>query len=152
MKIRIGTLAKENNSTKRINVSGDTTTGFTNLTVQLKDNVSLHAPIILLPDAIYDPTWNYVYIDKWDRFYFVREPTITTGLIWELQLVEDVMATWKTEIAASSCYVSRSASNGSDYLPDSAWSHDTSIYTGTQNIDLTLDGTGIFLLYVASDE
>ena len=114
MKIRIGTLAKENNSTKRINVSGDTTTGFTTLDVQLKDNVSLHAPIILLPDDVYNPAWNYVYIDKWDRFYFVREPTITTGLIWEMQLVEDVMATWKTQIAASSCYVSRSASNGSD--------------------------------------
>lgn len=152
MKIRIGTLAKENNSTKRINVSGDTTTGFTNLDVQLKDNVSLHAPIILLPDDTYNPAWNYVYIDKWDRFYFVREPTITTGLIWELQLVEDVLATWKTEIAASTCYVSRSASNGSDYLPDSAWSHNTNIYTKIQTINMTLDGTGIFLLYVASDD
>ena len=87
MKIRIGTLAKENNSTKRINVSGNTTTGFTNLDVQLKDNVSLHAPIILLPDAIYDPEWNYVYIEKSNRFYFIRESTITTGMIWEVQRV-----------------------------------------------------------------
>ena len=127
MKIRIGTLAKENNSTKRINVSGDTTTGFTNLDVQLKDNVSLHAPIIMINDSSYNPEWNYVYIDIWKRFYFIRESTITTGMIWEVQLVEDVLATWKPQIAASSCYVSRSASNGSDYLPDSAWSHTTDI-------------------------
>lgn len=152
MKIRIGTLAKENNSTKRINVSGDTTTGFTNLTVQLKDNVSLHAPIILLPDDIYDPEWNYVYIEKWKRFYFIRESTITTGLIWEVQLVEDVLATWKTEIAASTCYVSRSASNGSDYLPDSAWSHTTDIYTSQTGITLNTDSSGCYLLFTASDK
>ena len=152
MKIRIGTLAKENNSTKRINVSGTTTTGFTNLDVQLKDNVSLHAPIIMINDSSYNPEWNYVYIEKWKRFYFIRESTITTGMIWDVQLVEDVLATWKTEIAASTCYVSRSASNGSDYLPDSAWSHTTDIYTSQTGIDINMNSTGSYILFTASDQ
>ena len=68
MEIRVGTFLKEINSTKAPNISSTTTPGFTNIEVQLKDNVSLHAPIILLPDAIYDPEWNYVYIEKWKRF------------------------------------------------------------------------------------
>lgn len=152
MKIRIGTLAKENNSTKRIDVSGTTTTGFTNMDVQLKDNVSIHSPVIKIDNDSYNPSWNYVYIELWNRFYFIRESVIVPGGVWEVQLIEDVLATWKTEIAASTCYVSRSASHGSDYLPDSTWSHDTNIYTKATTIDLTLDGTGIFLLYVASDD
>ena len=152
MKIRIGTLAKENNSTKQINVSGPTTTGFTNLDVQLKDNVSLHSPIILINDSQYNSAWNYVYIETWRRFYFIRESTITTGLIWEVQLVEDVLATWKTEIEASTCYVSRSASNGSDYLPDSAWSHTTDIYTSQTGIDINMNSTGSYILFTASDQ
>ena len=152
MEIRIGTFAKENNSTKQINVSGPTTTGFTNLEVQLKDNVSIHSPIILIDIDNYNAAWNYVYIYLWGRFYFIRESTITTGGIWEVQLVEDVLATWKTEIAASTCYVSRSASNGSDFLPDSAWSHTTDIYTSQTGIDIGMDSTGCYLLFTASDK
>ena len=152
MEIRIGTFAKENNSTKRINVSGPTTTGFTNLEVQLKDNCSIHNPVILIDDSTYNAAWNYVYIYIWSRFYFIRESVITTGGIWEVQLVEDVLATWKDQISASSCYVSRSASHGSDFLPDTAWSHTTDIYTNQTGIDIGMDATGCYLLFTASDK
>lgn len=151
MEIRIGTFYKEVNSTKSIDVSGTTTPGFTNLEVQLKDDVSIHSPVIKIDVNVYDPSWNYAYIYIWNRFYFIRDAVIN-GSVWDVSLVEDVLATWKSAITSASCYVSRSASNGSDFLPDSTWSHDTNIYTNYQDIDMTLDGTGIFLLYTASDD
>lgn len=147
MKIRFGTFAKETNSTKQ-----PTGSWYEEKECQLKDDVSLHQPVLLIHRDDYNILWNYAYIVEWSRYYFISDAIITTGGIWELALTEDVLATWKTEIGNSSCYVSRSASDGSDFLPDSTWSHDTSIATSYQSIDLSLNSTGVYLLFTASDE
>ena len=62
MEIRVGTFLKEINSTKAPDISSTTTPGFTNIEVQLKDNVSILSPVILISDDVYDPAWNYCYI------------------------------------------------------------------------------------------
>lgn len=151
MEIRIGTFLKEVNSTKSIDISGPTTQGFTNIEVQLKDNVSMLSPVILISDDVYDPAWNYCYIYIWHRFYFLHDAVITTGGIWEVQLGIDVLATWKSYILAAEAYVARSASNYSLFLPDPTWSHDTDIYYNTQEINIGLS-SGMYLLYVCADD
>ena len=151
MEIRVGTFLKEINSTKAPNISSTTTPGFTNIEVQLKDNVSMLSPVILIDDSVYDPTWNYCYIYIWHRFYFLHDAVITTGGIWEVQLGVDVLATWRSYILAADAYVARSASNYSLFLPDSTWSHDSDIYYNTQEINIGLSA-GTYLLYVCADD
>lgn len=153
MEIRVGTFLKEINSTKAPDISSTTTPGFTNIEVQLKDNVSILSPVILISDDVYDPAWNYCYIYIWHRFYFLHDAIITTGGIWEVQLGVDVLATWKSYILNASAYVARSASNYSNFLPDPTWSHDSDIYYGTQQLTIPgLSNNGSFLLYVSTDD
>ena len=151
MEIRVGKFSKEINSTKQINVSSHTTPGFTNIEVQLKEPSSILSPVIRIEDSVYDPEWNYCYIYIWNRFYFLHDANIVPGGIWEVQLGIDVLATWKSYILDSTAYVARSASNFSNYIPDSTWTHDSNIVQTTQEIDigLNVEAGGCFLLFLA---
>ena len=151
MEIRIGTFDKEVNSTKQINISGPTTPNFTNIEVKLKAPCSIMSPVIVLTDDVYDPSWNYCYIYIWHRFYFIHDAVINTGQRWELTLGVDVLATWKSQILASTAYVARSASNYSNFIPDPTWSHTSNIGQTTQeiNIGLDLEIQGCYLLFLA---
>ena len=151
MEIRIGTFDKEVNSTKQINISGHTTPNFTNIEVKLKAPCSIMSPVIVLTDDVYDPSWNYCYIYIWHRFYFIHDAVINTGQRWELTLGVDVLATWKSQILASTAYVARSASNYSNFIPDPTWSHTSNIGQTTQEIDIGLDLEiqGCYLLFLA---
>ncbi len=151
MEIRVGSFSKEINSTKRIDVSSGTTQGFTNIEVQLKEPSSILSPVIRIEDSVYNPSWNYCYIYIWNRFYFLHDATIVPGGIWEVQLAVDVLASWKDEILTSTAYVSRSASNYSNFIADSTWTHDSNIVQSTQEIDigLNIEIGGVFLLFLA---
>ena len=151
MEIRVGKFLKEINSTKQINVSGPTTPGFQNIEVQIKAPCSILSPVIIISNAVYDPEWNYCYIYIWKRFYFMHDATIQPGQRWEVQLGVDVLATWKSYILSATAYVARSASNWSNYIPDSTWTHNTNIGHTTQEIDigLNVEGEGCFLLFLA---
>lgn len=153
MEIRVGTFLKEINSTKQIDVSTPTTQGFTNIEVQLKAPSSILSPVIRIDDSVYNPAWNYCYIYLWNRFYFLHDAVIVNGGIWEVQLAVDVLASWKSYVLNSTAYVSRSASNYSNYLPDSTWSHNSDIYYTTQEITVPdLSDEGTFVLFVSSDD
>ena len=152
MEIRIGTFDKEVNSTKQINISGPTTPNFTNIEVKLKAPCSIMSPVIVLTDDVYDPSWNYCYIYIWHRFYFIHDAVINTGQRWELTLGVDVLATWKSQILASTAYVARSASNYSNYIPDSTWSHNSNILHSSQTINVGLATPGTYLLFTSSYE
>ena len=149
MEIRVGKFLKEINSTKKIDVSGPTTPGFTNIEVKIKEPCSILSPVIIISNDVYDPEWNYCYIYLWKRFYFMHDATIQPGQRWEVQLGVDVLATWKDYILAATAYVSRSASNWSNYIPDSTWTHNTNLGHQTQAIDLGLNQIGCFLLFLA---
>ena len=156
MEIRVGKFLKEINSTKQIDVSGSTTPGFTNIEVKIKEPCSILSPVIIISNAVYDPEWNYCYIYLWKRFYFMHDATIQPGQRWEVQLGVDVLATWKSYILNATAYVARSASNWSNYIPDSTWSHNSNILHSSQEIDVGL-GTdtmpgGVYLLFTTSGE
>ena len=57
----------------------------------------------------YSPAhFNYAYIPSFKRYYFITEWNFTGGLWWG-SLSVDVLASWKTQIGASTQYVVRSA-------------------------------------------
>lgn len=100
-----GQFTKRKNSTKRPNDTG------TIINCYLKDDCGALTPVI-----VYQPTttaqnpsdWNYAYIGSFDRYYFVNDWVYNNGL-WYAYLSCDVLASYKTQIGASTQYVVRSS-------------------------------------------
>ena len=150
MNIRIGTFSKEINSTKQ------TGAGFgTVVSVHLKEPCSLTAPVIELHDDVWKPEYNYIYIPKWGRYYFLHDPVMSPGLIWSVQCAVDVLASWRSYIRSSTAYVRRSASNYSLFIPDPTWSHTSTPTVSRKSLDTftsPFDHDGCFALFVASSK
>lgn len=102
--------SKENNSTKQ-------PSGGTGVSCVLKENTSVVRPVFILQGA--DLHTNYV---KWDdRYYFVDDVVSIRNDAVELHCTVDPLASWKSEIGASSQYVTRSASDYDQGIIDSLY-------------------------------
>ena len=107
---------KKKNSTKRPTVGGEgnLTNSFT-VTGTLKEPCSIMTPVIafqgqpLSPNQIFST--HYAYIPQFGKYYFVKDWTYIEGL-WEAEMEEDVLATWKTHIGDSTLYVLRTNAKG----------------------------------------
>lgn len=75
--------------------------------VRLKENTSVNAPTFLLSE--YDDTYNYVYVPRWNRYYFRNDATLNIQGVFELSLTLDHLATFKTQIGTYNCFVERCA-------------------------------------------
>lgn len=145
MIVKFGKASKEINSTKIPVLQKE-------LDCQLKDGVSLTNPVLFIRGSQFDKAYNYCYIPKWSRYYFVNNIKINTGGVYEVSLSVDVLASFKTDILSGSAYVRRSQSHGSIYIPDSSWSHDSNYTTITKDIDIGLSHDGSYLLFTAANE
>ncbi len=95
--------SKKPNSTKQ-------PSGGTSITARLKDNCSVLNPVFLLTG--YNLSHNYV---KWgSRYYYIDDIVIVGNELAEYHCSTDALATFKSDIGASSQYVARAAaaSNG----------------------------------------
>lgn len=145
MIIKVGTVSKEINSTFRPDLT-------TEIDVQIKDGCSFLSPVLIFNENVWSESYNYCYIPKWGRYYFLHDAVIQ-GPRWFVTCACDVLASWRSQILASSAYVARSASDYTLDLPDPTWSHG-SLPTVTET-DIAIDGlssTGAFLLFTASDD
>lgn len=137
--------SKQIDSTERPTGSG------TEFDIVLKGAVSITAPVIELDSAALD--YNYCYIPAFGRYYFVQSTTIITADIIEYSLSVDVLATWKTEILDSSCYVLRSASDYNLKLVDDTWTHTTDFSETVSTIALpSYNADGCYIITVVNDE
>lgn len=92
------TFSKRLNSTKQ---PSDPATA--ELTCRLKDNTSLHDPVLEI--ATNDFGYEYAYISDFGKYYFVRDVVSKAYGLCEYHLTEDVLATYKTAIGSSSFHV-----------------------------------------------
>lgn len=83
----------------------------------LKGACSIQAPVLLMKER---PSANYIYIASFGRYYWIRDISYEIGE-WSISCEVDVLATYKTEIGASSQYVTRSASAQDPYLIDNLY-------------------------------
>lgn len=58
--------------------------------------------------------WNYAYISIFNRWYFIRDVTITNNKIFTFTMHCDVLYSFRTVIAAATCFVER---NQNDFNP-----------------------------------
>ena len=105
------------------------------LTCNIKTSSSIINPRVELKE---NPIgYNYCYIEKFNRYYFINNISYNIGL-WVLDLNVDVLASFKTNILASSQYVSRSFSNYDRNIIDSIYplkaTHSSSMVSAKGNV------------------
>lgn len=134
--------SKEDNSTKQ-------PSGGTSVTCTLKQDCSVIHPVFILDTAGLDT--NYV---QWgNRYYFVDDVISIRNSTVELHCTVDPMATWKTQIGASSQYVTRSASQKDTYCVDGMYpvqNKSSVTLTNLSSINF-IDQSGSYVVGVISD-
>ena len=134
-------------------------TSGTDITVNLKDGVSITNPVFLLSYSGF-PTFNYVKFG--DRYYFVTDIRQIRNDLFEVECEEDYLASWKTDIGTTVSmilYATDSAANIVDArIPLSApvyVAHNTDYLSGIDLYDdiiaavvVSITGTGSFGCYV----
>ena len=117
MNVTFYNFSKKRNSTKQ--PSG----GTTYTTCLLKDDTTTARPSIAIKwngSSSAPASWNYCYIADFGRYYWV-DTWAYVDRQWVASCTVDVLATYKTEIGASSKYVLRSASTFDKYAPDNKY-------------------------------
>lgn len=105
----------------------DVNSGIT-LTIELKEQTSIINPQI----TVYKSTltdvdkYNYVYIAKFSRYYFIRNWHWLNG-IWLADCEVDVLASYRDDIRGSTQYVLRSSSSFDGRIIDTLYPTDTEI-------------------------
>ena len=106
--VQFGTFSKRRNSTKQ-------PTAFTDSrTVTLKESCSQDRPVFICTGN--DFNYNYCIWDS--KYYFIDEIISLKNNLIEIHCIMDPLATYKTEIQASTQYVSYSSQSGGSWLPD----------------------------------
>lgn len=107
--VSFGTFAKRRNSTKQpTNELSDVKT------VTLKDLTSYDAPVFILTGD----DFNYNYAKWGNRYYFITDVKSVHNGLCEVTCALDPLATYKTEILASTQFVSYSSQLGNAWLAD----------------------------------
>lgn len=105
--IYVGKISKRKNSTLQPTLTDS-------FDVLLKTPTSLHSPTFTISAASFD--YNYI---KWgDRYYFVTDVTSRNNNLWEVSATIDVLATFKSDILASTQFVCYSSQVGNTWLAD----------------------------------
>ena len=106
--VSFGSFSKRKNSTKQPATLSD------QRTVTLKENCSQDRPVFICSGN----NFNYNYC-MWDsKYYFIEETVSLANNEIEIRCVMDPLATYKTEILASTQYVSYSSQSGDAWLAD----------------------------------
>lgn len=92
-------------------VSVDTITGV------LRDECSMQRPSILI-NTLEIPSFNYVYIPVFNRYYYVTSITAVSFGLWRVELNCDVLMSFKDKIKTLSAIIGRQENDYNNYLID----------------------------------
>ena len=118
------------------------------LTGAIKEPSSITKPVILVEYS--DPiTFNYCYIDAFNRYYFVRDVVAVRNDLMRLFLDVDVLESFKTQILAQQVIIDKSKTDFNKYLPDENWRVNVKTKTDIVNYPSGLLESGEFILITA---
>lgn len=133
------TLTKRKNSTLQ-------PTGGTSLDINLKSGTSLISPTFLL-NLSGRPTYNYVSYEG--RYYFVADIVSVRNDLWEIVCDEDHLATYKSDILASTQFVAYSSVSGNAWLADTRIPVQKNATVSSSSTAISiLDADGFYVLSV----
>ena len=76
----------------------------------------IHPSITFTSDII--PTFNYVYIPIFNRYYYVTDITSIKNKLWQMSLTVDVLMTYKEALLACTGYIDRNEHEYNGLIPD----------------------------------
>lgn len=112
--------AKKKNSTA---LPTSATTQITLNTVIMKQPVEVSSPVLQIRftnGLTARPNFNYCYIQEFSRYYFINKWT-NDGPLWICSCSIDVLASFKTAIGSTSCYIMRASAAMDGNIPDTLY-------------------------------
>ena len=129
-------IAKTYNTNDSTNTINKTLDFITDIDVKFKEEVNIYNPnIILKYDDLID--FNYIYIDKFKRYYFIEDIEVFPNKIYNLTLKCDVLMSFKDDILASYGNIT-SQTNYNDYY-NFDYSSEVRKETNIYNSNVVLD-------------
>ena len=106
-------IAKTYNTESSVNTINKDINFIADIDVKFKDEVNIYNPTIVLKyDDLID--FNYIYIDKFKRYYFIEDIEVFPNKIYSLSLKCDVLMSFKDDILNSYGNIARQT-NYNDY-------------------------------------
>lgn len=129
-------LAKTYNTNDSTNTINKTLNFVADIDVKFKEEVNIYSPSIMLK---YDDliNFNYMYIDKFKRYYFIEDVEVFPNKIYKLSLKCDVLMSFKDDILNSYGNIT-SQTNYNDYY-NFDYSSEVRKETNIYNSDVELD-------------
>jgi len=146
MKAYFTTFKKRKNSTKQ-----PSRVGAAERTVKLKDNCSLHNPVLLVNSP--SRKWTYCELDDgattpWIGYFFISDMVQVANDLWEVYLESDPMAEARTDIGNSIFHVAFSSMFTDKTIPDPRIMIKTTRHSDVSNSGSVLSMVGCYVLTV----
>lgn len=111
----------------------------------IKEKTSIVDPVILFQfDTV--PSFNYVYIPVFGRYYFVKNITNYKNNLWEITMHVDVLMSYQRKILSCPCVCSRQENLGNMYIQDSQLPISNKTFTTTQQIGTSYFSNNAYIL------
>lgn len=95
--------------------------------------------------------YNYAYIDKFGRYYFIDDIVNVSNNRWEIHLSVDVLYTFSTDIQQSRAIIDKveDESGANLYLDDGSFIMDSRVYNTVKEFPNGLNDNGSYILICA---
>lgn len=118
--------------------------------IKLKDECNIITPSILIHGDISNDI-NYAYIEKWGRYYYVRDKKSLNNGIYEINLTVDVLMSFKQKILNLQCIIDKQQdlTNINKYYNDGSFIVSSKEFIETINFPNGFNDNGEFILITA---
>lgn len=128
----------------KLSKSLGTPTSFTSYI--LKDPTDVIRPVLRIQSADNLSGKNYVYIERYGRYYFIENIVATPNNFWELHCKVDVLMSFKTQIQALKGTVTRGEKLFNGYLNDPEYKAYAYTETIVRRFPQNFEGTDALIL------
>lgn len=134
--VTLYTFSKEVNSTRRPSGQGATYNCQSNADF---DIINPRIPLAMAAGSAANPSaYNYMYVPAWNRYYWINRWAWEGGL-WTAYGSVDALASWKTEIGATSAYILRAAAEKDGSVIDNLYPQTANVTSVLQTVDSPWD-------------
>lgn len=130
------------------NVLNKNITSYGNKDVKLKNETNIISPALILMGDISSDI-NYVYIPKWNRYYYITDKTSLNNGMYEIQCRIDVLMSHKNNILSSDALIYASENLQNSYIVSDIYVNDVREKTRIINFANGFNDTPEFVLITA---